>query len=202
MGNAGLTADGSSLSTRDRILRAGIELFYFEGFGGAALRDIAELASINVASIYHYFPSKQDLLVEIIQRTYAEILAEGREAASRGDGPGGKLVALTHHHVVFHALRWQEVAIGDRELGSVKVNVRKPLVDTRDTYEQLWDRVLRDGIDAGVFAVDDRHVTRIAIITMCSSVANWFQTTGRLDVDEVARIYSRLVLRMVTGRTA
>jgi AcrR family transcriptional regulator len=189
-----------SSATRERILDAAAELFWTEGFGGAGLRDIADLASINVASIYHYFPSKQDLLVAIILQTYQQCLDEAEQVLTEASGPADALVALTHHHVVFHCAHARETAISDRELGSVTVNIRRRLVEVRDAYEHLWDRVLEEGIRQSTFAVEDREITRIATITMCSSVATWYRPDGRLTVDQVARTYSRLVLRMLARR--
>jgi AcrR family transcriptional regulator len=189
-----------SSATRERILDAAIDLFWTEGYGGAGLRDIADLASINVASIYHYFPSKQDLLVAIIEQTYQRCLDQAQRLLVEADGPAQALVALTHHHVVFHCSHARETGISDRELGSVTVNVRKRLVEVRDAYEALWDGVLEEGIERDVFAAEDREITRIAAITMCSSVAAWYRPNGRLTVDLVARAYSRLVLRMLARR--
>jgi AcrR family transcriptional regulator len=189
-----------SSATRERIVDAAIDLFSTEGFGGAGLREIADLASINVASIYHHFPSKQELLIAIIEQTYQQCLDQARHALVEADGPADALVALTHHHVVFHCSHPRETGVSDRELGSVTVNIRKRLVEVRDAYEQLWDGVLEDGIEQGIFAADDREITRIATITMCSSVAVWYRPNGRLTVDQVARAYSRLVLRMLARR--
>lgn len=189
-----------SSATRKRIIDAAVDLFWTEGFGGAGLRDIADLASINVASIYHHFPSKQDLLVAIIEQTYKQCLEQGQQALAEAGGPAQALVALTHHHVVFHCSHPRETGISDRELGSVTVNIRKRLVEVRDAYEQLWAAVLEEGIEQGIFATEDREITRIATITMCSSVAVWYRPNGRLTVDQVARNYSRLVLRMLARR--
>jgi AcrR family transcriptional regulator len=186
--------------TRERIVDAAVDLFWTRGFGGAGLRDIADLASINVASIYHYFPSKQDLLVAIIEQTYEQCLEQAEQALAEAEGPAQALVALTHHHVMFHCFHARETGISDRELGSVAADVRRRLVEVRDAYEHLWDRVLEDGIEQSLFAADDREITRIATITMCSSVAGWYRPDGRLTVDQVARTYSRLVLRMLARR--
>jgi AcrR family transcriptional regulator len=187
-------------STRERIVDAAVELFYSDGFGGAGLRNIAQLASVNVASIYHYFPSKQDILIAIVRQTYEDSLSKGQAVVAEAAGPAEALVALTHHHVVYHASHWRETAISDRELGSLKINARQPLQQVRDAYEQLWDGVLQDGVNAGLFGMEDRDVTRMAILTMCSTVVAWFRPDGRLSVEGVARIYSRLVLRMVARR--
>lgn len=48
--------------TRDRLLGAAMTLFSKRGFDGASTREIAQLASCNVALINHYFGSKEGLL--------------------------------------------------------------------------------------------------------------------------------------------
>lgn len=53
-------------STRELILDAAIDLFSEKGFTESSIRLIANAASVRESTIYHYFPSKQNLLDEII----------------------------------------------------------------------------------------------------------------------------------------
>src|SRR5256885_16637442 len=57
--------EGSSM--REQILAAAVQLFAKYGYHAAPLRDIARIAGIQAASIYHHFPNKQALLVEIME---------------------------------------------------------------------------------------------------------------------------------------
>src|SRR5690349_17075008 len=57
--------DGRSM--RDCILDAAVQLFAEYGYHAAPLRDIARIAGIQAASIYHHYPNKQSLLVEIME---------------------------------------------------------------------------------------------------------------------------------------
>lgn len=52
--------------TKNRILRAAIEVFARDGFSGANVADIAEKAQANVALIYRYFGNKEGLLEAMI----------------------------------------------------------------------------------------------------------------------------------------
>ncbi len=68
-GGAGASAgtghvEGSA--TRRRILEIALSLMGQRGVDGTSMRDLASAADLNVASLYHYFPSKRDLLESVL----------------------------------------------------------------------------------------------------------------------------------------
>ena len=67
-GNAGAGPSnaGEGSSTRRRILRIALTLMSQRGVDGTSMRDLAAAAELNVASLYHYFPSKRDLLESVL----------------------------------------------------------------------------------------------------------------------------------------
>ena len=61
---------------RARILDAALDLMSEQGSAGASMRQLAAACNLNVATLYHYFPSKADLLRSVIaERRYGERLA-------------------------------------------------------------------------------------------------------------------------------
>jgi len=62
---------------RERILEAALRLMAEHGVHATSMRRLSEACGLNVATLYHYFPSKADLLTEVIaHRSYADLLAE------------------------------------------------------------------------------------------------------------------------------
>src|SRR6202453_5424297 len=58
-------------STRHRILQVALTLMSQKGVDGTSMRDLASAAGLNVASLYHYFPSKRELLEAVlVERGY------------------------------------------------------------------------------------------------------------------------------------
>jgi AcrR family transcriptional regulator len=53
-------------ATRRRILRIALSLMSQRGVDGTSMRDLASAAGLNVASLYHYFPSKRELLEAVL----------------------------------------------------------------------------------------------------------------------------------------
>lgn len=75
----GRPRDADSVETRARLLAAARQCFGINGFDRTTNAQIAEVAGVTSAAIYHYFPSKVELYVavfaEVQNFVYAEIEA-------------------------------------------------------------------------------------------------------------------------------
>jgi len=54
--------------TRDRLVFTAMQLFAEKGYGSTSVADILKGAGANSGSLYHFFPTKQDLLLEALAR--------------------------------------------------------------------------------------------------------------------------------------
>jgi TetR/AcrR family transcriptional regulator, transcriptional repressor for nem operon len=59
------------LPTSERLVLAAMRLFSEKGYGSTSVADILREAGANSGSLYHAFPTKQDLLVAVL-KTYRE----------------------------------------------------------------------------------------------------------------------------------
>jgi AcrR family transcriptional regulator len=75
---------------RDQIVREALCLFATHGYSGTTTRTIAERVGITEAALYRYFPSKQSLYAEIIDRKMAgaDMVDALRPAAAARDDVG------------------------------------------------------------------------------------------------------------------
>lgn len=74
------------VSQRARILRLALELMAQGGAEAMSMRDLAGAAEMNVATLYHYFPSKRDLLTAVLEEPEYRNVLDGELP---GAGPGG-----------------------------------------------------------------------------------------------------------------
>jgi AcrR family transcriptional regulator len=66
------TVTGGPASQRERILDTALDLMAEHGASATSMRRLATACNLNVAALYHYFPSKADLLRSVIEeRRYA-----------------------------------------------------------------------------------------------------------------------------------
>jgi AcrR family transcriptional regulator len=59
--------DQETISTADRLVLAAMRLFAEKGYGSTSVADILREAGANSGSLYHAFPTKQDLLLEVLR---------------------------------------------------------------------------------------------------------------------------------------
>lgn len=64
---------GVSGDPRDRILGAALEVFAARGFRAGSLNDIAQAAGLTRAGLLHHFPSKEAVLLALLERRDAEL---------------------------------------------------------------------------------------------------------------------------------
>jgi AcrR family transcriptional regulator len=69
-------------SQRDRILEASLALMARGGAHGTSMRAVASACGLNVATLYHYFPSKRDLLRAAIAHRRAADLPSSTTSSS------------------------------------------------------------------------------------------------------------------------
>ena len=133
------------LDQRDRILDATLGLMARGGAHGTSMRAVAGACELNVATLYHYFPSKRDLLqAAIAHRRAADLPAspfpEGLAGQRRGPARRALLdhlfVGMTAEEDLWRALI-AEAIHGDDD-------VFEPLLETANAFEHALAGWLRD----------------------------------------------------------
>lgn len=87
---------GKAEDTKARVERAALTLFVARGVAETTTKEIAMAASIAEGTIYRYFPSKEQLALDIFlghHRVLAEALAEAEQSAT---GLRAKIDAIVH----------------------------------------------------------------------------------------------------------
>ncbi|MFT3710003.1 MAG: TetR/AcrR family transcriptional regulator [Archangium sp.] len=68
--------DKQKEETRKRLYHAALEIFARDGVAACRIEDIAQKADVSRAAFYFHFPSKDDVLLELLHNCETEILAE------------------------------------------------------------------------------------------------------------------------------
>jgi AcrR family transcriptional regulator len=84
---------------RNQLIDAALALFAEKGLDNTTIKDLAARVGVAQGLIYHYFASKEDLLVAVIERhNFIGEMAEVFLAA------GGQPIREVLHHAMLHAL--------------------------------------------------------------------------------------------------
>jgi AcrR family transcriptional regulator len=184
----------------ERILRAATALFRARGYHGTSMRTLARGLRMEAASLYYHFPSKQEILFAILDRTLDDLREGLGRAVATADGHEERLRAAVRFHVLFHARRRHEAFLSHSELRSLTAANLRRVLAKRDEYEHTLRGLLTAGVRAGVFQVPDVKLTAMAVLTMCTGVATWFSEGGRLAPESIADRYVEMIVRSVERR--
>ncbi|UCD78108.1 MAG: TetR family transcriptional regulator [Desulfobacterales bacterium] len=180
---------------KEKIKKSAIKLFYKKGYFATSMSTIARAIGIQKSSIYHHYPTKEDILLDIFKTTMNDLQDMLRNKLDAAKGTREKMQAAIYCHTIFHIERQQEAIIADSELRGLTARNYKKIIQMRDDYEKQIQRVLEEGVADGIFADLDIKVISYAILSMCTGVCTWFKKTGRLSKEEVADIYAVLILK-------
>jgi AcrR family transcriptional regulator len=75
-----------SRATVDALVEATARILVREGYDKASTNRIAEQAGVSIGSLYQYFPSKEALVAEVIDRHRQEIVQVARSALAKAVG--------------------------------------------------------------------------------------------------------------------
>ena len=189
-------------SRRDDVIAAATELFARSGFHAVGMRAIADAVGIRSSSLYHYFPSKIDLLHAIAldsTRLFSEMqlpgLADQSTAADR-------LTRLLRAHILYFHLHRMEEAVGLRELQALRESAPERHAEVqrfRRRYQDAIETVVAAGMAAGEFDCHDAHLSTLALLGMVTSVNIWFRETGAYTIEHVADEYADIAVSRILG---
>jgi AcrR family transcriptional regulator len=182
---------------RERILEEAVKLFYARGFNATTLDDIAAELGVTKPFIYTHFRSKVDLLAALCKPTIELSMAAVEEAAALPGSPTERLfrAMVDFTKVVLH--RQANIAIYFRE----EKNLTQQALDEINTLRRKFDRslsqLLREGVAAGEFRVQDVNLAALAIGGMISWAYTWHRSGGRLGLEAMGVRMACLTLQMV-----
>lgn len=178
---------GGDSDCRDRLLAAAMSAFAGSGYEGASLRAIALAAGFDVSMVAHYFDSKAELWLAVVDEAAGRMRAAHAEIAAELYAPGVSAAQRLRLGVEF---LFDQIA-SDPRLASLVLREatgegeRAACVEERlirpnlAFYRPLWEEAMREG----VFGESDPVVAHAAMIgaiaLLVSSRASIARLVGR-----------------------
>lgn len=182
---------------RGRILDESAGLFLRRGYNATSLREIADAVGVKAGSLYYHFASKEDLLVEILERgmevMHAAFDDAAASAASGLDGRG-RLRAHARAHLSALFEYGPYTANHVTAFHTAPDTVRERIVPARDAYEARWTELLAELRRDGDLRADlDVGLARLILFGAMNASVEWFHPErGGLDAfaDTITELFS------------
>lgn len=169
-------------------------LFSQHGYEGTSVRMIAEALGVQSGSLYSHISSKDEILKRIVLSVASDFL-EGARAISASDAPPEeRLRSLCRHHLEVLHRHQAAVTVYYDEWRKLEAGPRAEIVEQRREYEQLFGRVVEDGVAAGTFGPVDVRSAVLVLLSACNWTYQWYAPRGRLRPAQIADSYVDLLL--------
>ncbi len=187
-------------SKKSDIIEAAAYLFSTKGYHATTVRDIAHRAGVLSGSLYAHISNKEDLWREIVRQA-AQSFTEALAPIINGPGPASeKLDRAVHAHVRVIATSLDRASIYLETTAAFSDEGRDEVQRLHHAYEDLWGRLLEQGVQEGEFVIEDKHLARLWVLSSVNSLYRWYRPDGRLSADEIAAHFSRWLRRALKSR--
>ncbi len=189
----------ATLDTRQRILSSARELFHGNNYADIGIKQICDAAQVQKGSFYHFFPSKRDLALAVID-DMADDWAHGfvHEAFDQNLSPMERL-----DYLIDAAYYWQKAAkdIEGRMPGCLFGNLvlevstrddvlRAKLTAVFDKTKTRFEQTLVEAVESGEIAALDTNLTAQAMLAYLEGMI--LLAKSRNDPDVIQHLGSAL----------
>lgn len=157
--------------TRERLIETARQLFWRKGYHSTSVAEILHEAGANSGSLYHFFPTKQDLLLAVLDWYLENLRAEIVEPAfDRESDPIARVFAILAGYR--DALLATDLTFGC-PIGSLALELHEPDPPVRERLARnfaSWCDAVRECLDAAgdrlAPDVDTRELSQLVLTVM------------------------------------
>jgi TetR/AcrR family transcriptional regulator, cholesterol catabolism regulator len=174
----GEVADSKYARTRARILDATAHVLSIKGYAGTRLSDVADYAEIQAPAIYYYFPSRDDLIEEVMACGLADMrvhLQKVLDALPPDTSPLDRIMAAVEAHLR-HELEISDYTTASiRNSGQIPERLRTRQLEEEAGYGLIWRRLFDDAVAEGQLRADlDPRITQMLVLGALNWAAEWW----------------------------
>jgi AcrR family transcriptional regulator len=185
--------------SKEYILLSAAQVFREKGFHGASMADIAEAVNLQKASLYHHFGSKQDILLELLNRALDLVTAEMQVVLAQDLPTDQKLRLAMREYLCTLAEQGDLVSVLLLEYRSLDPEYYERHIPHRDQFEGMWRVLLQEGVESGVFSCDDVPLAVRGLLGMMNWAITWYRPDGPRSLDDIAASFADVFLRGISA---
>jgi len=172
-----------------QILDRSAEIFSRKGVTATTIREIGDAVGVYSGALYHYFPSKEAIVTELIREYLEDLTARCAEVTERNLPPVERLEALAEIALATSEQYHGATSIWRREGEYMRERVvEADMVETADAMQVAWREAIADGVADGTFRSDiDPEVFRELLYDAVWHASRWFRSGPDATTADLAR---------------
>jgi AcrR family transcriptional regulator len=184
---------------RDRIVEKAAKLYAERGFLGASISDLAKTCKTSKSLIYHYYPSKEDILFDVMHSHVAALLQTAEAIVAQPLAPREKLRAINREfmkHYVGAAAR-QKVLLN--ELGHLPKKRRAVIIGIQHKLIDMIQDILTEMRPELGGRSTLKRPAAMLYFGMINWTHTWMDPSGAAKPAKIAELAANLFLDGILG---
>lgn len=193
---AALKQDDLAYTARRReIIDCAAHLFRNNGYAATTFKDIAEKLLTDRATIYYYFASKRDLLLDVVRDAVVSVSVSAQKISKSKDPPTIKLQNIIVSLLNSYAKNYPHQFVYIQEGMALNKEQDKHLYKLGKIYERSLTEIIEEGMVDGSFRSDKNpKVIMYGLLGALNWTNRWMDPRGRMSPEEIATTFSTLFL--------
>jgi AcrR family transcriptional regulator len=179
---------------REAIMDVAAKLYAERGFLGASVSEIAIACKTSKSLIYHYYPSKEDILFDVMDSHVQSLVEAARRIEKEPRLVEKRIRDIARVLMALYAGAEANQKVLLNELGNLPPERRSVIVDHQRQLLDIMDRLL---LEARPDLKDDkprRRATVMMFFGMLNFTHTWFDQDGPISGAEVAMIAANMFI--------
>lgn len=168
-------------------------LFAKSGYPSAKLQDVAKACGATKSMLYHYFPTKDDLLLAILKEHLERVVQSIESALAQPGPPRDKMLALVQSYTQKSIQSRRRHMVAMQDVKYLPKGKQAPLIELQRRITELVAdllRTLNPDLPEDVY-----KPYSMMLIGMLNWTDVWYQPTGKVKPQELCDRMSRLFLK-------
>jgi AcrR family transcriptional regulator len=163
---------------RRMIAQEAVQLFVHKGFNETSMRQIARMTGMGKSTLYDYFPSKDDIIVFVLERHLADVMSQAHGILAQPVSAAEKLRAVMKMHLAF-LLRQKSFYLRLMlEAQRLKAESQQRIQEKRYAFQDMLKNLIEQGIKEGSFREVDSTMAMKTLISMMTPVVFTTRPSG------------------------
>lgn len=183
----------------EEIIATASRLFSKKGYKATSLIEIADRVGLHKTSLFHYFKSKEDILIAIIEKPsnkHLNMVVKTKNDPQLSALEKFRLVLKTQ--ILLSCEFTDHVNLWVSETRSLSPHNWQIYNKKRKEYESYFEEIVREvqaDSTTALFKGVDTKVAMLAVLGMMNWILKWYRPDGRLKPEEIFEAFYRILIQ-------
>lgn len=171
---------------RRNILNKAAELFAEKGYARSSISELATACNASKSWLYHYYPSKESILYDIMWLHVTELVTMAEDALAGPGSPKDKFHTLARNFMKIYVDAGSKHVILLNDRGCLPDHLRKEIMDLQDQVVKCVVKLILELNPALKELKDYEKPVTMAFLGMINWTYIWFRKDGPINQEQFA----------------